>query len=70
MNFQPKFTITSNMANALTSIEKARRTLQRNLKLLVEKGFIRELVSSPTDPMKYTNPYYDKLRGHGGTLRN
>ena len=38
-----------------------RRTLQRDFKLLVEEGLIREIASSPTDPAKYYEPSYDKL---------
>ena len=33
-----------------------RRTLQRDLKLLVGKGFIREISTGPTDPTKYYEP--------------
>lgn len=33
-----------------------RRTLQRDLKLLVEKGFVREIGTGPTDPTKYYQP--------------
>lgn len=38
-----------------------RRTLQRDLKLLIEEGLVREIASSPTDPTKYYEPSYDKL---------
>ncbi len=38
-----------------------RRTLQRDLKSLVEKGLVKEVASSPTDPAKYYEPSYDKL---------
>jgi len=38
-----------------------RRTLQRDLKLLIEGGLVREIASSPTDPAKYYEPSYDKL---------
>ena len=30
-----------------------RRTLQRDLKLMVEKGLVREVGTGPTDPTKY-----------------
>jgi len=33
-----------------------RRTLQRDLKLLVEKGLVREVGTGPTDPTKYYQP--------------
>ena len=33
-----------------------RRTLQRDLKLLVEKGLVREIGTGPTDPTKYYQP--------------
>lgn len=33
-----------------------RRTLQRDLKLLVEKRFVREVGAGPTDPTKYYEP--------------
>jgi DeoR/GlpR family transcriptional regulator of sugar metabolism len=32
------------------------RTLQRDLKLLVEKGLVREVGTGPTDPTKYYQP--------------
>lgn len=38
-----------------------RRTLQRDFKLLIGKGLVREVASSPTDPAKYYEPSYDKL---------
>ncbi len=38
-----------------------RRTLQRDLKVLVEQGFIREVGSGSTDPTKYYEPVPDKL---------
>ena len=38
-----------------------RRTLQRDLKLLVEQGFIREVGSGSKDPTKYYEPASDKL---------
>ncbi len=38
-----------------------RRTLQRDLKDLVDKGLVHEVASSPTDPAKYYEPSYDKL---------
>jgi predicted transcriptional regulator len=33
-----------------------RRTLQRDLKLLVEKGLVPETGTGPTDPTKYYQP--------------
>ena len=33
-----------------------RRTLQRDLKLLVERGLVREVGTGPTDPTKYYEP--------------
>jgi hypothetical protein len=33
-----------------------RRTLQRDRKLLVEKGLVREIGTGPTDPTKYCEP--------------
>lgn len=33
-----------------------RRTLQRDLKMLVEKGLVREVGTGPTDPTKYYQP--------------
>lgn len=33
-----------------------RRTLQRDLKLLIEKGFIQEISTGPTDPTKHYEP--------------
>ena len=33
-----------------------RRTLQGDLKLLVEKGLVREIGTGPTDPTKYYQP--------------
>lgn len=38
------------------ALNKNRRTLQRDLKLLVDKGFVREVGTSPTDPTKYYEP--------------
>ncbi|MCK4512854.1 Fic family protein [bacterium] len=38
-----------------------RRTLQRDLKALVEQGFIREVGSGSTDPTKYYEPAPDEL---------
>jgi hypothetical protein len=33
-----------------------RRTLHRDLKLLVEKDLVREVGTGPTDPTKYYQP--------------
>jgi len=33
-----------------------RRTLQRDLKLLVEKGLVSQVATSPTDPTKFYQP--------------
>ena len=37
-------------------LQMNRRTLQRDLKLLVEKGLVREIGTGPTDPTKYYQP--------------
>lgn len=42
----------------------ARRTLQRDLKRLVEVGFVAEVGHGPTDPTRHyrwLGPSYDKL---------
>jgi hypothetical protein len=33
-----------------------RRTLERDLKLSVERGLVREIATVPTDPAKYYEP--------------
>jgi Fic family protein len=38
------------------ALKMNRRTLQRDLKLLVEKGLVREVGTGPTDPTKYYEP--------------
>ncbi len=38
------------------ALKANRRTLQRDLKLLVDGGFIREVGTGPTDPTKYYEP--------------
>jgi predicted transcriptional regulator len=47
-------------ASATSPVEEElkvnRRTLQRDLKLLVEKGLIGEVGTGPTDPTKYYQP--------------
>lgn len=49
------------IAECETALSINRRTLQRDLKLLIEEGLVREIASSPTDPSKYYEPSYDKL---------
>lgn len=49
------------IAECETALSINRRTLQRDLKLLIEGGLVREVASSPTDPAKYYEPSYDKL---------
>lgn len=44
------------VAECEKALKEPRRTLQRDLKLLVEKGFAREVSSGPTDPTKYYEP--------------
>ncbi len=44
------------MAEFEATLELSRRTLQRDLKMLAEKGFAREVGTSPTDPTKYYEP--------------
>jgi len=39
-----------------TSLQQNRRTLQRDLRLLVKEGFVREVSTSRTDPTKYYEP--------------
>jgi len=38
------------------TVKENRRTLQRDLKMLVDKGFLREVSSGPTDPTKFYEP--------------
>jgi Fic family protein len=38
------------------ALKMNRRTLQRDLKVLVDKGFAREVATGPTDPTKYYEP--------------
>jgi len=44
------------MAECVTALKMNRRTLQRDLNLLIEKKLIKEVGSSPTDPTKYYEP--------------
>ncbi len=44
------------VAQMEAAINMNRRTLQRDLKLLEEKGFVREVGTGPTDPTKYYEP--------------
>jgi len=44
------------MAEFETTLKVNRRTLQRDLKLLVENGFARALGTSPSDPTKHYEP--------------
>lgn len=41
------------MTECEEELKMKRRTLQRDLKLLVEKGLVREVGTGPTDPTKY-----------------
>jgi predicted transcriptional regulator len=43
-------------AECEAALKENRRTLQRDLKLLVDKGFVREVSTGPTDPTKYYEP--------------
>ncbi len=44
------------VAEAEAALGGNRRTLQRDLKILVQSGFIREIATGPTDPTKYYEP--------------
>ncbi len=44
------------VAEAEAALGGNRRTLQRDLKLLVQSGFVREVATGPTDPTKYYEP--------------
>jgi predicted transcriptional regulator len=44
------------VAECEEELKMNRRTLQRDLKLLVEKGLVREIGTGPTDPTKYYEP--------------
>ncbi|MHB2025079.1 MAG: Fic family protein [Elusimicrobiota bacterium] len=44
------------VADCEKALKENRRTLQRDLKLLVSQGFAREVSSGPTDPTKYYEP--------------
>jgi len=44
------------MAEFEATLKVNRRTLQRDLKLLAEKGFAREVGTSPTDPTRHYEP--------------
>jgi predicted HTH transcriptional regulator len=44
------------VAECEEELKMNRRTLQRDLKLLVEKGLVREVGTGPTDPTKYYQP--------------
>ena len=44
------------VAQCQGALQMNRRTLQRDLKLLVEKGFVREIGTGPTDPTKFYEP--------------
>ena len=41
------------VAECESTLGENRRTLQRDLKLLVDKGFARVVGTGPTDPTKY-----------------
>lgn len=44
------------VAECEAALKENRRTLQRDLRLLVDKGFAREVGTGPTDPTKYYEP--------------
>jgi len=44
------------VAECELALKANRRTIQRDLKLLVEKSLVREVGTSPTDPTKYYQP--------------
>jgi predicted transcriptional regulator len=44
------------VAECEEELKMNRRTLQRDLKLLVGKGLVREIGTGPTDPTKYYKP--------------
>jgi predicted transcriptional regulator len=44
------------VAECEEKLKMNRRTLQRDLKLLVEKGLVREVGTGPTDRTKYYQP--------------
>ena len=44
------------VAECEATLKENRRTLQRDLKLLVDKGLAREVGTGPTDPTKYYEP--------------
>jgi Fic family protein len=44
------------VAECESALKENRRTLQRDLKVLVDKGLLREVGSGPTDPTKYYEP--------------
>jgi len=46
----------ANRAECEEELKMNRRTLQRDLKLLVENGLVREIGTGPTDPTKYYQP--------------
>lgn len=44
------------VAECEAALKQNRRTLQRDLKMLVDKSFLREVGSGPTDPTKFYEP--------------
>ncbi len=44
------------IAECETALKQPRRTLQRDLKFLVDKGLAKEVASGPTDPTKHYEP--------------
>lgn len=44
------------VAECEAAVQGNRRTLQRDLRLLVDKGFVREVGTGPTDPTKHYEP--------------
>jgi DeoR/GlpR family transcriptional regulator of sugar metabolism len=49
------------VAECEEELKMNRRTLQRDLKVQVEKGLVREVGTGPTDPPNTTSRYCDKL---------
>lgn len=49
------------LADCEQELGQNRRSLQRDIKVLLDEGYIREVGSGPTDPTKHYEPSYDKL---------
>ena len=50
----PRFLAVADLERLFSSVN--RRTLQRDLRKLVEKGLLREIGSGPTDPSRHYLP--------------